>query len=59
MPFPLGGTSDVMARMLADELTKILKQPFIIENIGGAGGTIGIERASKIPADGYTLIQTG
>ncbi len=57
--FPPGGTSDVMARMLADELTKSLKQPFIVENIGGAGGTIGIDRALKMPADGYTLIQTG
>ena len=59
VPFPPGGTSDVMARMLADELTKNLKQPFVIENIGGAGGTIGTERAVKLPADGYTLIQTG
>jgi tripartite-type tricarboxylate transporter receptor subunit TctC len=57
--FPPGGTSDVMARMLADELTKSLKQPFIVENIGGAGGTIGTDRALKLPADGYTLIQTG
>ena len=54
--FPPGGTSDVMARMLADELGKSLKQPFIIENIGGAGGTIGTDRALKMPADGYTLI---
>ncbi len=59
VPFPPGGTSDVMGRMLADELTKILRQPFIIENIGGAGGTIGTERASKMTPDGYTLIQTG
>lgn len=59
VPFPAGGTSDVMARMLGDELTKILKQPFIIENIGGAGGTIGTERATKLTPDGYTLIQTG
>ncbi len=57
--FPPGGTSDVMARMLAEELGKSLKQPFIIENIGGAGGTIGIDRALKMHADGYTLIQTG
>jgi tripartite-type tricarboxylate transporter receptor subunit TctC len=57
--FPPGGTSDVMARMLADELTRSLKQPFVVENIGGAGGTIGTERALKMPADGYTLIQTG
>ena len=57
--FPPGGTSDVMARMLADELSKSLKQPFVVENSGGAGGTIGVERALKLPADGYTLIQTG
>jgi tripartite-type tricarboxylate transporter receptor subunit TctC len=57
--FPPGGTSDVMGRMVADELTKILKQPFVVENIGGAGGTIGMDRALKFPADGYTLIQTG
>lgn len=57
--FPPGGTSDVMARMVADEMGKLLKQPFIVENIGGAGGTIGMDRALKLPADGYTLIQTG
>ena len=57
--FPPGGTSDVMARMVAEEMGKLLKQPFIVENIGGAGGTIGMERALKLPADGYTLIQTG
>lgn len=59
VPFPPGGTSDIMGRMIADELTKILKQPFVVENIGGAGGVIGTERATKMPADGYTLIQTG
>ena len=59
VPFPAGGTSDVMGRMLADELTRVLKQPVIVENIGGAGGVIGIERALKLAPDGYTLIQTG
>jgi tripartite-type tricarboxylate transporter receptor subunit TctC len=58
-PFPAGGTSDVMARMLADELSRQLKQPVLVENIGGAGGVIGTDRALKLPADGYTLIQTG
>src|SRR5687767_7836666 len=58
-PFPAGGTSDVMARMMADELGKVLKQPVVVENIGGAGGVIGTDRAIKAPADGYTLIQTG
>ncbi len=46
VPFPAGGTSDVMGRLAASELSKILKQPFIVENIGGAGGTIGTDRAA-------------
>ncbi|MDB5928581.1 MAG: hypothetical protein JWR60_288, partial [Polaromonas sp.] len=41
VPFPAGGTSDVMGRLVAEELGKVLKQPFIVENIGGAGGVIG------------------
>src|SRR6478672_7253559 len=57
--FPPGGTSDVMGRMLAEEMGKVLKQPIVVENIGGAGGVIGMDRALKMPADGYTLIQTG
>ncbi len=59
VPFPPGGTSDVMARMAADELTKTLKQPFLVENVGGAGGVIGTERAAKAVPDGYTLVLTG
>ncbi len=48
-----------MGRMVADELTRHFKQPFIVENIGGAGGTIGAERATKMTPDGYTLVMTG
>jgi tripartite-type tricarboxylate transporter receptor subunit TctC len=59
VPFPPGGTSDVMGRMMADALTKAMKQPFIVENVGGAGGVIGTERGAKAAADGYTIIQTG
>ncbi len=59
VPFPAGGTSDVMARLVAEELGKILKQPFIIENVGGAGGVIGTEKGAKTTPDGYTLVQTG
>ena len=59
VPFPAGGTSDIMGRMLAEELGKILKQPFLVENIGGAGGVIGTDRGAKAAPDGYTLIQTG
>jgi tripartite-type tricarboxylate transporter receptor subunit TctC len=58
-PFPAGGTSDVMARMIAPALSKELGQPVVVENIGGAGGTIGTLRATQAAPDGYTLIQTG
>ncbi len=59
VPFPPGGTSDIMGRMAGEELAKALKQPVVIENIGGAGGTTGTARAAKMPADGYTLVLTG
>ena len=59
VPFPPGGTSDIMGRMIADELTKVFKQPVLVENLGGAGGVIGTERGSKATPDGYTLVQTG
>jgi tripartite-type tricarboxylate transporter receptor subunit TctC len=59
VPFPPGGTSDVMGRMIADELSKALKQPFVVENVGGAGGIIGTEKGARAMPDGYTLIQTG
>jgi tripartite-type tricarboxylate transporter receptor subunit TctC len=58
-PFPAGGTSDVMARMISQALSKELGQQFIVENIGGAGGTIGTLKATQATPDGYTLIQTG
>lgn len=58
-PFPAGGTSDIMARMMADALSKEFGQQFIVDNVGGAGGTIGTGRGAKLPADGYTLMQTG
>jgi tripartite-type tricarboxylate transporter receptor subunit TctC len=58
-PFPPGGTSDVMARLIAEPLGKILGQPVTVENVGGGGGTIGTERAVRANADGYTIIQTG
>jgi tripartite-type tricarboxylate transporter receptor subunit TctC len=59
VPFPPGGTSDVMARMVAEPLSKELGQGFVIENIGGAGGVIGADRGAKSAPDGYTLILTG
>jgi tripartite-type tricarboxylate transporter receptor subunit TctC len=59
VPFPPGGTSDVMGRMMAEPLARILKQPVTVENVGGGGGVIGTERGAKAAADGYTIIQTG
>ncbi|MDO9091193.1 MAG: tripartite tricarboxylate transporter substrate binding protein [Rubrivivax sp.] len=59
VPFPPGGTSDVMARMAGEALSKELGQQFIIENLGGAGGTTGTARAAKATPDGYTLVLTG
>jgi hypothetical protein len=58
-PFPAGGTSDVIARLVGEALGKELGQQILVENVGGAGGTVGTLRATKQAADGYTLIQTG
>jgi tripartite-type tricarboxylate transporter receptor subunit TctC len=58
-PFPPGGTSDVMARMVGEELSKLLKQPVLTENKGGAGGVIGTDLGARAAPDGYTIIQTG
>ena len=54
--FTAGGTTDIMARMLAQKLTERFKQPFVIENKPGAGGNLGTEFVVRAPADGYTLI---
>ena len=55
-PFPPGGSTDFLARILAQRLSEIWGQQVVVENRGGAGGTIGVELAAKAPADGYTLV---
>jgi tripartite-type tricarboxylate transporter receptor subunit TctC len=55
-PFPPGGPSDALARMLAGPLEAALGQPIVIENVGGAGGTIGAARVARAEPDGYTLL---
>ena len=56
--FPPGGTSDVVARIVAQKLTEALGRQVIVENRGGASGVIGHDLVAKAPADGYTLLQT-
>jgi tripartite-type tricarboxylate transporter receptor subunit TctC len=55
VPFPAGGATDTLARYLAERMRPILGQSIIIENIGGAAGSIGVGRAVRSPPDGYTL----
>jgi tripartite-type tricarboxylate transporter receptor subunit TctC len=55
-PFPPGGTSDIIARVAAQKLTDGLGKQVIVDNRGGASGTIGYDLAAKSPADGYTLL---
>ena len=55
-PFPPGGTSDLISRIIAQRLSDSLGQSVIVENKPGANGTIGLDAAAKAPADGYTLL---
>ncbi|HSU78397.1 MAG TPA: tripartite tricarboxylate transporter substrate binding protein [Burkholderiales bacterium] len=56
IPFPPGGSNDVVGRVLAAQLGERLGQGVVIDNRGGGGGTIGVNAAAKSPADGYTLL---
>ena len=56
VPFPAGGTADVIARSIANEASIPLGQPFVIDNRGGANSIIGSEIVAKAPPDGYTLL---
>jgi tripartite-type tricarboxylate transporter receptor subunit TctC len=55
VPFPAGGATDVLARIIAEPMRASLGAPIIIENVAGAAGSIGVGRAARAPADGYTL----
>jgi tripartite-type tricarboxylate transporter receptor subunit TctC len=55
VPFPAGGGTDVVARLVADHLSKELNQPIYVENRGGANGGVGLEALKQSDADDYTL----
>jgi len=55
VPFPAGGSTDAVGRILVERMRTSLGQPIVIENVGGAGGSIGVGRVARAAPDGYTL----
>ena len=58
VPFPAGGATDVVARLMGQKAQEAAGQPFIIDNRGGAAGNIGSDNVAKSPGDGYNILQT-
>ena len=56
MPFPPGGATDAIARIIQEPLQKSLGQPIVVENVGGAGGMIAADKAARAEPDGYTIL---
>lgn len=57
--YPAGGSVDIVARLVGQELSRRLGQPFVVENRSGAGGNVGTDHVAKSPPDGYTLLTAG
>src|SRR5438132_13727465 len=55
VPFPPGGSTDVTARIMAERMRPVLGHPVIVENVGGAGGSIALGRLARAAPDGYTI----
>jgi tripartite-type tricarboxylate transporter receptor subunit TctC len=55
VPFPPGGSTDTVARIMAERMRPVLGQPLVVENVGGAGGSIGVGRVARAAPDGYTI----
>jgi len=56
VPFPAGATTDMLARLIANRLTETMGQSFVVENVGGGGGSIGADQVAKAAPDGHTLL---
>ena len=56
VPFSAGGSTDLIARLVAQQLTKELGQPVVVENVGGAAGALGTMQVKNAQPDGYTLL---
>ena len=56
VPFPAGATTDMLARLFAQRMTETMGQTVVVENVGGAGGSLGADQVAKAPPDGHTLL---
>src|SRR5690349_17337694 len=56
VPFPAGGTTDMLARLITQKMGESMGQSFVVENVGGAGGSLGAEQIARAAPDGYSLL---